>query len=476
MEGKFDKQNKATTYEDGIPVDVTGFTRSSVPGILTKEDPDETEYSSSFADSTSGNDNFSGPSDAEVESQFCNESGLGSSFDGFGSLFPLRKKKLTGHWRNFISPLMWRCKWIEVKLKEFKSQVTKYDREMAAYDREKHQVLDQMLLQDSGSKSIPYIHQSEKKKAMKRRRKRQRAEGMEISAYMSNHKLFSYFENKKSDPDGNSAGDELSNVVLVEQNTSTHDELVSDDFSILKHSDDLPEQILRKIELLHTRVHRLNAQLDTVMAKNALKFSSSENLSNLGFYEAQDSSVRNPTFSACNGETVSVGCLYTSTQHIGVNDFGDSIMHDGAISSFGVANPPDISESSTGFLSFVDATQHQGQVGDSGEKIVDNILAQNEAAEVEEGCLLKMNHDQSLVKNLGTEKNIADESTNPPAVPVPQPNALLKAGTSHEQSTLRACLTSEIHFPSTASKRKRGERKAGGGGWNWQKPGEPDSQ
>lgn len=106
---------------------------------------------------------------------------------------------------------------------------------------------------------------------------------------------------------------------------------------------------------------------------------------------------------------------------------------------------------------------------------MDNILVQNEAAEVE-GCLLKMNHDQSLEKNLGMEKNIAEESTNPPAVLVPQPNALLKAGTSQEQSTLRPCLTAEIHFPSTASKRKRGERKAGGGGWNWQKPGEPDSQ
>lgn len=90
MEGKFDKQNKATAYEDCVPVDVTGFTRSNVPGILMKDDPDETEYSSSFADSTSGNDNFSGPSDAEAESQLCNENGLGSSFDGFGSLFPMR--------------------------------------------------------------------------------------------------------------------------------------------------------------------------------------------------------------------------------------------------------------------------------------------------------------------------------------------------------------------------------------------------
>ncbi|RAL48281.1 hypothetical protein DM860_005705 [Cuscuta australis] len=479
MEGNLDKKNKGTTSNElggGVAVDVTGYARNSVPGILTKEDPDETEYSSSFADSTSLNGNISGPSDAEADSRFGNESDFGSPFDGFGCLFPVRKKRLTSHWRNFISPLMWRCKWVEVKLREFKSQAKKYDRVMSIYDRGKHKVLDEILLQDSGSKAIPYIHQSEKKKAMKRR-KRKRAEGTDVSSYMSNHKLFSYFENKKSDPDGASAGDDLS-VVLVEQNGSAHEELVSDDLSILKGNEDLPEQVLRKIEQLYIRVHKLTAELDSMMEKNSLKFSSSENLSNLcggGFYEAQDSSVRNTTtFSACNGETMSVGCLYTpQVQHISVNEFGgDSIMHDSAISSFGDANdnPPDIVESSTGFLSFVDASQHHhGQVGDSSEKIVDNILVQNEASEVEEGSLLmKINHEPSS----SMEKNIAAESANPVTVSVPQPS--IACGTSQDQPTLRPFVGPEVPFPTTTSKRKRGERKAGGTGWNWQNP-EPDS-
>lgn len=436
MEGNLDKKNKGTTsYEvgGGVAVDVTGYTRTNVTGIRTKEDPDETEYSSSFADSVSGQ------SDAEADSHFCNESDFGSPFDGFGCLFPMRKKKLTSHWRNFISPLMWRCKWVEVKLREFKSQAKKYDRLMSTYDRGKHKVLDQFLLQESGSKAIPYIHQSKSRNAMKRR-KRKRAEGTDVASYMSNHKLFSYFENKKSDPDGASAGDDL-NSVLIEHNGSAQDEMASEDLSILKGNQDLPEQVLRKIEQLHARVHKLSSELDSVMEKNALKFSSSENLSNLcggGIYEAQDSSVRNTTtFSACNGETMSAGF----------------IMHDSAISSFGEANnPPDIVESSTGFLSFVDAAQnHQGQVGDSCEKIVDNILVQNEASEVEASLLTKMNQEPSSM-----EKNIATESENP-------------AASQDHPPALRPCVGPEIHFPTTTSKRKRGERKAGGTSWNWQK-------
>lgn len=84
------RTTKASNSATDVAVDVTGFARSSDIRLATKEDPDETEYSSSFADTTSGNDNGSGPSDAEVESRFYDDSGLASSFDGFGSLFPIR--------------------------------------------------------------------------------------------------------------------------------------------------------------------------------------------------------------------------------------------------------------------------------------------------------------------------------------------------------------------------------------------------
>lgn len=91
MESTLNAQaTKASNSSMDVAVDVTGLARSSDIRLATKADPDETEYSSSFVDTTSANDNGSGPSDAEVESQFYDDSGLSSSFDGFSSLFLIR--------------------------------------------------------------------------------------------------------------------------------------------------------------------------------------------------------------------------------------------------------------------------------------------------------------------------------------------------------------------------------------------------
>ncbi|KAL0432886.1 UNVERIFIED_CONTAM: hypothetical protein Slati_2622900 [Sesamum latifolium] len=208
------------------------------------------------------------------------------------------------------------------------------------------------------------------------------------------------------------------------------------------------------------------------MIKNAGKFSSSENLSQLVAGDVQTSSVRSPTFSACNGDTVSVGGLFTRSQHISDYDLGDFIMPDSAVSSFGEAIPiPDIIESTVGLLSSIDVTQHQAQVGDSSEKIVDNILIHNEAAEVE-GSTFKYGHNQSAEKTQEAE-NSGEEESNKAVILALEPDMAAKSLATPEQSTLKSCLASEIHFPK--NKRKRGERKAGSGNWSRQRPGEPDS-
>ncbi|KAL0432887.1 UNVERIFIED_CONTAM: hypothetical protein Slati_2623000 [Sesamum latifolium] len=75
---------------EDVSVDVLEFSRSRDIRVEAKEDPDATENSSSFADTTSGNENISGLSDAEVESQFFGDSDLAPPFDGFGSVFPIR--------------------------------------------------------------------------------------------------------------------------------------------------------------------------------------------------------------------------------------------------------------------------------------------------------------------------------------------------------------------------------------------------
>lgn len=129
------------------------------------------------------------------------------------------------------------------------------------------------------------------------------------------------------------------------------------------------EQVLRKIEIVHAKVQKLRSQLDQVMSKNASKFSSSENLSLLAACDAQTSSAPSPTFSAGNGDTMSVGPAYNTTQQIS-EYVGDLVMPASAISSYGEAfHVPDIIESTVGLLSSAEVTCHQAQLVDSCEDV-----------------------------------------------------------------------------------------------------------
>lgn len=158
---------------------------------------------------------------------------------------------------------------------------------------------------------------------------------------------------------------------LADQTTTSHGEFgINSDWSFLEDKDNSLEQIFWKIEIVHSRVHKLKAQLDLVMSKNAGKFSSSENLSHLVPCDVQTSSVRSPTFSACNGDTMLMGGLYDPIHHISEYDLGDLVLPESAVSSFGEAiDIPDIIESTVGLLSSADVTQHYSQIGDSCEDV-----------------------------------------------------------------------------------------------------------
>lgn len=83
-------QSKATKFPEDLEVDIVGSTIKSDIGLTKSEDPDATDYSSSFADSTSDIENCSGLSEGEVESRFFGDNGLGSSFDTFRNTLQLR--------------------------------------------------------------------------------------------------------------------------------------------------------------------------------------------------------------------------------------------------------------------------------------------------------------------------------------------------------------------------------------------------
>lgn len=77
---------KAEEGVDDFVVNVSEISRNNDIKMPKEEDPDATEYSSSFADTTSANENCSGLSDAEVESAFYDDHGFASAFD----VFPMR--------------------------------------------------------------------------------------------------------------------------------------------------------------------------------------------------------------------------------------------------------------------------------------------------------------------------------------------------------------------------------------------------
>ncbi|KAL5848409.1 hypothetical protein ACOSQ3_006443 [Xanthoceras sorbifolium] len=469
-------QTAVQEVPDNVDVDIIKFTEIDRSRLAEAEDPNATDYSSSFGNSESDGERYSGLSEAEVESQYFGDSGLASTYDAFSSTFHVRKKKLTTHWRSFIHPLMWRCKWAELRIKEIESQASKYARELEAYDQRKHSRIDQSALEGLGSKSFPFSSQLYRKKAMKRRKRKRVEDTIDITSYMSHHNLFSYLESKRSNPDGNSANDDFGNTALIDQQADYNDKFACNDdplFFEFRDGDNELEQVLWKIEIVYSRVHKLKSQLDMVMSKNASKFSSSENLSLLAPCDAQTSSAPSPTFSAGNADTTSVGAIYNPTQHISEYDLGDLVMPEGAISSYAEAvHVPDIIESTVGLLSAADVTFHQPQIGDSCEDILDNILIQNDGAGEEQHTFLGTSN-QSLEKHHEPEKGEEGESTLPSPIPSSEPDNMAKSVVPQEQ-TLKSCLSSDFHVPT--NKRKRGERKAGPGSWNRKGSGEPDSQ
>lgn len=86
---------------------------------------------------------------------------------------------------------MWRCKWIELQIKEFQSQALKYDRELAEHEQRKQ--IDTFAEEGFDARSRPFLGCTQSKKVMKRKKRRRVEEMTDITSYMLQHNLFSYY-------------------------------------------------------------------------------------------------------------------------------------------------------------------------------------------------------------------------------------------------------------------------------------------
>ncbi|CAK7337768.1 unnamed protein product [Dovyalis caffra] len=333
--GFHDDQTREAVGSEDVEVNIIDCTNPSNNEQIEARYEDLTESMSSFGDTESDTKNGSSAfSDTEVESQLFVEGGPTSIFDGYGGAFQMRRKKLTDHWRRFIRPLMWRCKWVELQIKEFQSQALKYDREIAEHGRRKQFDLETFMAEGFPVKSLPFSTCTTRKKAMKRKKRKRFEETADVASYMLQHNLFSYYENKKSATDGASIDDGCGNPAKT---ISDHDEFgFQDGLASLQSRDNISEHILRQIEVLKLQVHKLKGRVDKVAHENPVKFSSVNVLSLLASSNPSNSSDRNPASVPKNGDTMSVRLLDMVSQRMPGCNIGD-LMPETAVSSQGEA-------------------------------------------------------------------------------------------------------------------------------------------
>ncbi|KAI7728920.1 hypothetical protein M8C21_016441 [Ambrosia artemisiifolia] len=325
-------------------------------------DLDETDYSTSFADTASTNSET--VSDAEVDSQFSHNDVVNafssSPFDDLGTVLRLRKKRLTSHWRSYIRPIMWRCKWAELKIKQFESQALEYTKKIAARNMTKHLASNQSIPEGFSSRSMPYTKRRQRK-LMKRRKRARIEDTTDADFYMSQHVLFSYNESKKSDQDEVSVLDDFDDPEQNTPNLEVHGLSMHNHLSFFEDEDSEMERILHRIEITHSR-----------------------DANNLDPSEEQTRAVHSPTLS--NSEF----------------DMGGLEMyeHEGF-------HIPDIIESTVGTLSSID--------------ILDNMLVHDETTEAEKQ-VLRNNQHQITVKQEEESAMESDTATKD----VPQEQSSIK--------------------------------------------------
>uniref|UniRef100_A0A0D9V091 Uncharacterized protein n=1 Tax=Leersia perrieri TaxID=77586 RepID=A0A0D9V091_9ORYZ len=174
-----------------------------------EEDGDTTECSSSFGNSCCETDGEADRGDSEVNSPFS------ENVDGDQAFMQLRKKKVTAEWRSAVRPMLWRCQWLELRMKDLLSQVSKYDRELALIKKGKE--LQQAVNKTNGSRlESAQLFKGHENSCMERRKRRRHEEIVDTSLYIKKHKILSYFydkQNKGAETDGLLIDDDSSGPV-----------------------------------------------------------------------------------------------------------------------------------------------------------------------------------------------------------------------------------------------------------------------
>ncbi|TKY68937.1 hypothetical protein E2542_SST05200 [Spatholobus suberectus] len=353
---------------------------------------------------------------------------------------PFRKKRMTKgvtiHWRKFIHPIRWRCKWIELQLKQLQSQACKYEKELAAYSYPKPFDFARLTLGDSNIKSVPIFGQMHRNKVMKRNRRKRVEEQCDIVSYMSNHSLFSYYE--KTDCTADTCLKDFCDVGIGGVNDSNEEFKLNDVWSSIEYGniDKSLDDIIQKIEVIQSQVQQLKTRTDTVISENRRKFCSVTQLSMHGPSNGFNHfDLKSATF-AGNGNTFPFVFSHSSSQLQSEFHMGDLFM------------PGNASPIREGIIPCIETTDRP-KVDDPWKDTKDGVLIQNKEAK-EEWHGFKYDGNRLVERT----KESIEEDKFISEVQVSEPDSPENA-VHNEHSTLISSSTLKSYVPRNKRKRRK---------------------
>ncbi|KAK7256421.1 hypothetical protein RIF29_29867 [Crotalaria pallida] len=414
---------------EDVEVNITGCVNSGK--AVEDASEDLTECSSSFGDTGSGIETGSAISDTEVESQMCADNASSSMCNDWSEQHRIRKKKTTTHWRRFIGPIMWRCKWIELQLKKLHSQELKYDKELAAYNYKKQLEFSKFTMDGFDVKSVPISNGFHKNKVMKRK-KRKRAEEFDVSSYMSSHNLFSYYENKDFADDA--CLEDFPGVATRGNADNNEDFGYNVGFSVYhednEDNDKSLDDIIQKIEAAQSHVQKLKTRIDKVVSENP--------------------GIRSAMIGPSDGFNHSD---LNSASFIGnENKFPVSFVH-GSSQLKSELCGEDILEPGNTLCTHEGITPHIETINRPKLEIKDEVLTQNWSAKEEL-------HDLGNVGDQLVEEaeEPVEEQKPSSVIRASEPGLVNKNALHNASPTLKACSTSKPNFPGRGARRRRRRR------------------
>ncbi|CAJ1827124.1 unnamed protein product [Sphenostylis stenocarpa] len=427
----------SSANEDDVQVNIVGsgsvtFGGRAVEDACEDVIDSECSSSSSFGDTDSGTEDTSG-------SAFTN-TGIESlpMCDGDQSkTSPSRRNKATTwHWRSFIHPVRWRCKWLELQVKKLNTLALKYDKELAAYDYRKQLEFSKLTIDDLNVKSVPIYDGIARNKIMKRK-KRKKAEERDLSPYVSNHSIFSYYENKNQGACMEDfSGDALNHADIIEE-VKFHDTLSSAD---LEDNDKAINDIIQSIQELQSHVGKLKTRIDNVVSENPGKFCSVTRLCMSGPSDGFNPSGHNSSSLVGNNNTFSVRFVPASSQQKSELNSEDLLLTENTLPTRSLISP------------FI-GTTNMPQLEFLQDNAKDGILIQNQAAKEEL-------HDFESVRNQFVEKNkeLVEEHKSMSTAQVVES----EMDAENAVSTLQVGSASNSNFRRS---KRRGRRKIVSKGW-----------